>query len=117
MALHVLDEANRCLQCKNPQCQKGCPINTPIPEVIRLLKENNIDPKKDKTKFYTDPDDFDGKTGTQKNVNAEGKYSASYYRNEKTRIIYNVYYQNDSSNIQDVNKTPKRIITYTLSNE
>lgn len=43
MALHVLDEANRCLQCKNPQCQKGCPINTPIPEVIRLLKENNID--------------------------------------------------------------------------
>ena len=28
-----------------------------------------------------------------------------------------VYYQNDSSNIQDVNKTPKRIITYTLSNE
>ena len=26
------------------------------------------------------------------------------------------YYQNDSENIQDVNKTPKRIITYKLSN-
>ena len=25
MALHVMDEANRCLQCKVPQCQKGCP--------------------------------------------------------------------------------------------
>ena len=43
MALHVMDEANRCLQCKNPQCVKGCPISTPIPEVIRLLKENKLD--------------------------------------------------------------------------
>ena len=42
MALHVMDEANRCLGCKVPQCQKGCPINTPIPEVIRLLKENQL---------------------------------------------------------------------------
>lgn len=43
MALHVIDEANRCLQCKNPQCMKGCPISTPIPEIIRLLKENKLD--------------------------------------------------------------------------
>ena len=43
MALHVMDEANRCLGCKNPQCQKGCPINTPIQEVIKLLKANKLD--------------------------------------------------------------------------
>ncbi|MDO5551654.1 MAG: NAD(P)-dependent oxidoreductase [Lachnospiraceae bacterium] len=43
MALHVMDEANRCLQCKVPQCQKGCPINTNIPKAIRLLKENKLD--------------------------------------------------------------------------
>ena len=43
MALHVMDEANRCLQCKVPQCRKGCPINTNIPEAIRLLKENKLD--------------------------------------------------------------------------
>ena len=42
MALHVMDEANRCLQCKVPQCQKGCPIHTNIPEAIRLLKENKL---------------------------------------------------------------------------
>ena len=42
MALHVMDEANRCLQCKVPQCQKGCPINTNIPVAIRLLKENKL---------------------------------------------------------------------------
>ena len=43
MALHVMDEANRCLQCKVPQCQKGCPINTNFPLAIRLLKENKLD--------------------------------------------------------------------------
>ena len=25
MALHVLDEDNRCLGCKKPLCQQGCP--------------------------------------------------------------------------------------------
>lgn len=42
MALHVMDEANRCLGCKNPRCQQGCPIHTNIPEVIRLLKDNRL---------------------------------------------------------------------------
>lgn len=43
MALHVMDEANRCLGCKKPMCQQGCPIKTPIPQVIKLLKENKLD--------------------------------------------------------------------------
>ena len=37
---NVLKEAEKCLQCRNPRCRKGCPINTNIPEMIRLLKEN-----------------------------------------------------------------------------
>ncbi len=43
MALYVMDEANRCLQCKNPQCVKGCPINTPIPKIISMLRDNKLD--------------------------------------------------------------------------
>lgn len=43
MALHVMEEANRCLGCKNPRCQQGCPIHTNIPEVIRLLKDGKLD--------------------------------------------------------------------------
>ncbi len=43
MALHILDEANRCLQCKKPQCVQGCPIQTPIPAIVALLKENRLD--------------------------------------------------------------------------
>ena len=42
MALHVMEEANRCLGCKKPRCREGCPIHTNIPEVIRLLKENRL---------------------------------------------------------------------------
>ena len=42
MALHVMDEANLCLGCKNPRCQQGCPIHTNIPEAIRLLKANKL---------------------------------------------------------------------------
>ena len=33
MALHIIDEANRCLNCKKPMCQQGCPVHTPIPDV------------------------------------------------------------------------------------
>ena len=42
MALHIVAEANRCLNCKNPRCQQGCPVHTPIPTVIRLFKENRL---------------------------------------------------------------------------
>jgi len=38
MAAHVIEEARRCLQCKKPMCRiKGCPIETNIPEMIRLF--------------------------------------------------------------------------------
>ena len=38
MAAHVIEEARRCLQCKKPLCRiKGCPIQTDIPEMIRLF--------------------------------------------------------------------------------
>ena len=30
----ALDEAQRCLNCKNPQCMKGCPVMIHIPEFI-----------------------------------------------------------------------------------
>ena len=42
MALHVMEEANRCLGCKKPRCREGCPIRTNIPEVIRLLKDGKL---------------------------------------------------------------------------
>lgn len=43
MALNIINEAKRCLNCKNPSCQKGCPISTPIPTVIRTFLDGDID--------------------------------------------------------------------------
>jgi glutamate synthase (NADPH/NADH) small chain len=35
-------EVERCLQCGDPKCVNGCPVNIDIPKFIRLIKENNI---------------------------------------------------------------------------
>ena len=36
-------EASRCLNCKNPQCVKGCPVNIQIPKFIAELKADNLE--------------------------------------------------------------------------
>lgn len=43
MALHIVEESERCLECRRPGCQKGCPVGTPIPQVIALFKERRIE--------------------------------------------------------------------------
>ena len=35
-------ESERCLQCGDPKCIDGCPVNIDIPEFIRLIKEDNL---------------------------------------------------------------------------
>jgi len=35
----ALEEANRCLQCVKPQCVSGCPVEVPISEFIKCLRE------------------------------------------------------------------------------
>lgn len=40
--LEAIQEAQRCLHCKVPQCKKGCPINNDIPDWIHELKKGNL---------------------------------------------------------------------------
>lgn len=42
-AEQVKNEASRCLNCKNPRCVQGCPVNINIPAFIHELKEGNLD--------------------------------------------------------------------------
>ena len=35
-------EASRCLNCNNPRCVKGCPVNIAIPKFIRAIKNHDM---------------------------------------------------------------------------
>ncbi len=39
----TINEAERCLNCKNPPCVSGCPVNVSIPDFISKIKEGNFD--------------------------------------------------------------------------
>ncbi len=39
MAANIMTEAGRCLHCKKPMCASGCPVGTPIPDIIALFQE------------------------------------------------------------------------------
>lgn len=54
MAIHVVNEARRCLNCKVPQCRKGCPINTPIPQMIELFLNQQMEQAGDML-FHNNP--------------------------------------------------------------
>jgi glutamate synthase (NADPH/NADH) small chain len=42
MAHNVIAEAKRCLNCKKPLCRTGCPVNTPIPQMISTFLSGDI---------------------------------------------------------------------------
>lgn len=39
----AMEEAARCINCKNAQCVKGCPVSINIPGFIEKVKEGNIE--------------------------------------------------------------------------
>ena len=39
----AIDEANRCLNCKNPRCVLGCPVSIKIPNFISKIATNDFD--------------------------------------------------------------------------
>ena len=39
----AIDEALRCLSCKNMPCVAGCPVNIHIPEFIAKIKEGDFE--------------------------------------------------------------------------
>lgn len=39
----AMEEATRCINCKNAQCIKGCPVSINIPAFVHQVKEGNIE--------------------------------------------------------------------------
>lgn len=97
MSQHIIDEAKRCLQCKNPMCSGGCPVKTAIPNMIKLFLDGNIEDA-GKQLFtnnplslvcsYICPQELQcegncvlGKKGTPVQISAIENYISNYYLN------------------------------------
>ena len=39
---NLTEEAKRCISCKIPFCEKGCPVSTPIKETIKMYLNNKV---------------------------------------------------------------------------
>ena len=39
----VIEEAKRCLKCKRPLCKEGCPVRTPINEIMQMFLDGKMD--------------------------------------------------------------------------
>ena len=39
----AMEEATRCLNCKNAKCIEGCPVSINIPAFVQEVKEGNIE--------------------------------------------------------------------------
>ena len=39
----AIEEAERCIQCKNPKCMEGCPVNVKIPQFVFHVAMGNFD--------------------------------------------------------------------------
>lgn len=39
----AMEEAKRCIQCKNPKCVVNCPVNINIPKFVKEVSEGNIE--------------------------------------------------------------------------
>jgi glutamate synthase (NADPH/NADH) small chain len=39
----AIEEAQRCLKCKNPTCEVGCPVQVPVKEFVALLAEGKVE--------------------------------------------------------------------------
>lgn len=39
----AVEEAKRCLQCKNPHCVRGCPVEVNIPAFIKKITDDDVD--------------------------------------------------------------------------
>ena len=49
----AMAEAERCLNCKNPKCVEGCPVNIDIPAFITEIKQGNIKAAYEKISEYS----------------------------------------------------------------
>lgn len=49
----AMRDAHRCLQCKNPKCRQGCPVNIDIPGFVKEIASGNFEQAAKVLSLYT----------------------------------------------------------------
>ena len=79
----AMEEASRCLNCKNAKCIQGCPVSIDIPAFIQEVKEGNIE-EAYKVRFRQFADEYVHRNRSVKeSVSAELKVSRFQSENLK----------------------------------
>ena len=70
----AMEEADRCLHCKNMPCVSGCPVNVPIPDFIEKIKAGDS-----RLKGQTGVDSYVENGLTKYTVGASENYNEIYH--------------------------------------
>ena len=91
-----MEEASRCLNCKNAKCIQGCPVSIDIPAFIQEVKEGNIEeisPTDEITKALFNIDmDAEGSNSvrSRQKTEAEDKEASNIYKAGSVVVFKNL---------------------------
>ena len=92
----AMEEASRCLNCKNAKCIQGCPVSIDIPAFIQEVKEGNIEeisPTDEITKALFNIDmDAEGSNSvrSRQKAEAEDKEASNIYKAGSVVVFKNL---------------------------
>ena len=92
----AMEEASRCLNCKNKPCVSGCPVNVRIPEFVAKVAEGKFE---EAYEIITAPEDF---SAVREVLEKENYPMASA---EVTMIPQNYVTLTDENDIRQLNRT------------
>jgi glutamate synthase (NADPH), homotetrameric len=109
----AVDEAQRCLQCKNKPCVSGCPVNVQIPEFIKLVAEGKFEEAYEKIRETNSLPAVCGRVCPQESqceqlcVRAKKGESVGIGRLE--RYVADWYMANRKNKVESVEKKNKKV--------
>lgn len=109
----AVEEAERCLKCKNPMCMGGCPVNVKIPEFIGLVVERKFEEAYNKIQETSSLPAVCGRVCPQENqcekYCVRGKKGEPVAIGRLERFVADWYMKNGSGSVQVPAKLDKKV--------
>jgi glutamate synthase (NADPH/NADH) small chain len=109
----AIEEAKRCLQCKNRPCVSGCPVNVKIPDFIKFVAEGNFAQAYEKIIETNNLPAICGRVCPQEtqceHLCVRGKKGEPVAIGRLERFVADWYMKNMKHNTLDIDKTGMRV--------